>query len=249
MPRRRSWLALFAVAGLVILVYAAVVTAFSVTVTDQMERANRGPNAAEPAVGSRALVIPITDPSLIPTVADPRGSVDVNGTLIVAGDEVGSFPSSVTNASMGRALAYVAPSANMSYVPPLLTLALVFVDEANATERRENVTIDVSALAGGRTGFILKGDAEGAPRFAERDRVAGSVSRFEPTSRLITLYVVGGFCFLMPIVTLIATHKGAGRAGPGAVPTGACPECRASVAPSDTFCYRCGAYVDGRGRA
>lgn len=238
MRRRRLVLALVSVASLVVLVYAGVLTAFSIPVTPEMEAAARLPGAAEPAVGQRVLVVPVPDPTLLGTVAQ-----DGNGTLILVG-ESGTFPSGARDASIVRALAYVAPTANGSYFPATLTLNVTRVD-ANGSATRENVTFDVAALAGGRAGFLVKGDAEPSARFAETSRVVGHVARFEPGVGLVTLFALGATGFAAPLLVLIFTHRASGRPGVQGVPAGVCRECRAPLAASAGFCYRCGALVEG----
>lgn len=252
MARRRWGLILLSVVSLVVLVYAGVFTAFSVPVTGDMERASRLPNETEPAAGLRALVVPLSDPTVVPTVA----TGDPNGTLLLVGDAGFTFPAGATNVSLVRALAYVAPTANGSYQPGNVTFSnLPYVDGGNATAtanasvRRENVTVDVASLAGGKAGFLVKADARPNVFFVSIDRVAGTVARFDPGSFVYAMFAIGAVGFVAPLVVIIVTHRGApaGRAGPGAAIPGYCRECRAVLDPGAPFCTKCGAYQDGRG--
>lgn len=218
---RRWWLALVSVLSLAALIVAGVTTAYSVPIAD-------GPYA-----GSRALVVPPPDATRLPTVAATG-----EGALILVADPGATFPAAALNASIVRALAYATPTADGSYVPPTLDFNL----------SGENVTIDVAALAGGRSGYVVKGEGWGGGEdnvtFATTDRVLGTVSRFDPSGRIVALFVGGSVGFVLPLVVLMATHRGAGRAGlPAGVPAGACPECRAPVPQGSDFCTRCGAWL------
>lgn len=228
MAQRRWLLFALSLASLVVLTYASVLTAFSVDVSAEMEAANGG----EVRAGGRAVILPLVDPSGVATLAR-----DGEGALLVGGTKEQSFPASARNVSLGRALAYVSPGANGSYSPATIELANVTM--ANGTQ---NLTLDVAALAGGRSGFLVKGDREADVRFLEREDVVGRVDHFESTGSLGLLFLSGGLGFVAPLVVLIATHRASGRRlAPGAVEI-ACRECRAPLAKDSDFCMRCGAY-------
>jgi hypothetical protein len=221
--RRRWWLAVVSVASLVVLIYAGVFTAFSVPVTT-------GAHA-----GTRALIVPVADATAIPTVR-----MDGNGTLIVIADPGASFPAAAGNVTIVRALAYVTPTADGTYVPANETFNL----SGAAT------TLDIAALAGGKSGYLVYDeDAKTNATFATTDRVVGAVSRFDASTQLVAYFIIGSFGFVIPLVVLMATHKGAGVRGPPAgVARDSCPECRAPVPPGQDFCTRCGAWVQERAR-
>lgn len=230
-PPRRWLLVVLAVVGLTALLYASIATALSVPVTSGMEEAQRLPGAP-PLAGARALVVPIADPAT------------ATGRLLVGGESTTGFPSGARNATMGRALAYVAPTANGSYVPATLTFEDVTV-AANGTIERVNLTVDVTALAGGENGYIVKGDAEPRARFIPADSLLGAVARFETPATLVAYFSFGGVGFVAPLVLLIVTQRASGRPGvPGSVL--GCPECRASIEPGQEFCFRCGAVLGKR---
>lgn len=215
---RRFLLIALAVVALGALMYASVATALSVPVTGEMDRANRAPGSP-PLAGTRALLVPIPDPTR------------VEGDLLVAGETPSGFPSGARNATMGRVLAYVAPTANGSYVP--------------ASRVVENGTVDVAVLAAGRSGFLVKGDAAPDVWFVETGDALGSVARFETWASLVALYSFGSIGFVAPLVLLIVTHRATGRPGVPAEVAG-CPECRAPVAAGQEFCYKCGAVLGKR---
>jgi hypothetical protein len=235
--RRRWWLVLLSVLSLVLLVFAGVVAAFSAPVTPQMERANRAPGAPEPAAGERALVVPLTDVTLVPTFKNGLGAdLGHNGSLLLLGDPGAAFPASADNRSLARALAYVAPTANGSYDPA--TIAFEGLPGAG------NATVDVASLAGGKSGFLVKGDAEANVTFVDRDHVVGSVAGFESSTLVYASLALCAFGFIAPLVALIRTHAPRGKPGVGGAV--ACPECRAPVALDADFCTRCGAWTKGR---
>ena len=225
---RRWWLVALAVGSLVVLLYASIALALSVTVTPEMEAANRVPGAP-PLAGARALLVPLADP------------LRAKDQLVVAGGTESGFPSGAQNASMGRVLAFVAPTANGSYVPATLELTNVSMVE-NGTATRGNLSVDVTALAAGRSGFIVKGDAEARPRFVEESGVLGAVARYETPLSLLAMFSFGGIGFVAPLVVLILTQRRRGVAGVPAQ-VGGCPECRAPVEPGAGFCMRCGAWL------
>lgn len=216
MARRRWLLFGLSLGSLVMLTYASLLFAFSVPVGE----------------GSRALVAPVVDPTLVDTHAR-----DGQGELLVSAEQRGSVPSTSVGVAIGHALAYVAPGANGTYSPAVLTLSNVTT--ANGTRE---LRLDVPALAGGASGWIVQGESEDGPRFVPRDAALGTVSRQESTFELMAYVALGLVGFVAPLVALIATHRGAGR--PGA-PSNACRECRAPLDPDDPFCTRCGAFRGG----
>lgn len=217
MARRRWLLFGLSLGSLVILTYASLLFAFSV-----------------PDEGSRALVAPIVDPTLVETHAR-----EGKGERLVAGDGDGAVPSTSSNVSVGLALAYVSPGANGTYSPALVELT--DVPTGNGTQ---NLTVDAAQLAGGQSGWIVLGDDDAAPRFVPREQALGTVVRHESPVTLGVYLALGLVGFVAPLVILIATHRGAGRAGPNAT-LNVCRECRAPLAPNETFCTRCGAYRSG----
>lgn len=218
MARRRWLLFGLSLGSLVILTYASLLVAFSV-----------------PVDGERALVAPVVDPTLVKT----HGR-DGEGELLVSGEGEGAVPSTASNVSMGRALAYVSPGANGTYSPA--SLALADVPAENGTR---NLTLDVATLAGGASGWIVLDEGAEEPRFVRRDDALGTVARFESTVTLGSYLALGTVGFIAPLVALIATHRGAGRKGAAGAAVNACRECRAPLAPNDAFCTRCGAYRSG----
>jgi hypothetical protein len=235
--RRRWWLVLLSVTSLVLLVFSGVTAAFSAPVTPDMERANRAPGADAPAVGTRALVVPVTDATLVPTFQNGLGAgFGHNGSLLLIGDAGAAVPASSQNNSLARALAYVAPTANGSYMPPTIPF--------EGLPAAGNLTVDIATLATGKSGFLVKGDAETNVTFVERERVLGTVARFEPSFSLYAALALGAFGFVAPLVVLIMTH--APRAKPGIGGAIACPECRNPVPLDADFCMRCGAWLKVR---
>jgi hypothetical protein len=246
-PRR--WLLLsLAILSLVLLVIGGVVLAYSVPVTDSMVQAARLPGDAEPTGGERAVALPAQDLPRLPTLVAGGGSDPLTGrpgALLVVADGSPDFPASARNASVVRALAYVAPDANGSYASPTLTLHnLTRVEGGNVTTY--DATVEVNALALGKKGFLVKADAEDTIRFVEETRVVGQLQGYVLASSVYWFLLSGGIGFLVPIAYLILTHRPTGTKGlPGGVAgvTGACPECRAPVPPGQGFCTRCGAWV------
>lgn len=242
------WLVLLSVASLVVLVYAGVFTAFSVKVTPEMERASRLPGTSEPVAGSRALVVPISNAAQVPTFQNGLGAFGAyNGSLLLLAEPDPMVPTLATNASIARALAYVTPTANGSYVPSEITFVGLPRVEGNATIL-DNVTVNVTALAEGRSGFLVRSDADGNVTFAPTERVTGGIARFDPAPALVSLFAFGAFGFVAPIVMLIATHRGVGARGvAGKAGLGLCPECKQPLPPTAAdFCTRCGAWIKGR---
>lgn len=221
-PRR--WLLFgIALASLVLMTWAGILLAFSVPIDEETRLAN-------PGVGDRAVVLPIRDPSLVATHA--RGP---DARYLAAGDADGTFPVNAKGVTFGRALAYVAPDANGSYDPA--TLDLVEVRVSNGTT---NLTVDVAALAGGEAGFLVMPPGADEPTFFREDKVLGEVGAFDSTSGLGARFALGLVGFLVPLITLVATHRGGKRRGADVI---VCRECRAPLPPSSDFCMRCGAWT------
>lgn len=225
---RRWWLVALAVGSLVVLLYASIATALSVPLTEDVARANQAPGGP-PLAGVRALVVPIPDPTR------------TEGTLVVGGDSPSGFPSGAQNVTMGRVLAYVAPTANGSYVPDVLAFDNVTFVE-NGTLAHGNLSVDVASLAGGRTGYVLKGDASRDVVFVEEAKALGSVARFVTPLSLLAMFSFGSVGFIAPLLGLILTQR---RKGVPGIPVevGGCPECRAPVEKGADFCLRCGAWL------
>lgn len=247
MARGRWGLVILLVVSLIVLVSAGVLATFSVRVTPDIERATRLPGAADPSAGMRALVVPIASPTLVPTFLQPApdGSAP-QGALLLVGEPGASFPSQTTNASIVRALAFVAPTANGSFVPATLTFTNLTHVEGNATVP-ENVTVDIKSLASGHTGFLVKEETSRDVRFVPSDHVIGTVAQYDPGLLVPALFVLGGVGFVGPIIVLILTHRGRAVSGVGSVTAGVCRECRLPMDAGSTFCTRCGAYQDGKG--
>lgn len=243
MAQRRWPLFVLSLGSLVILTYAAVLVAFSVPVSEGMVQANRLPEALQPSARERAIVLPITDPTLVPTLAaGGEPTLGHPGAVLAIGESTATFPASATNVSLGRALAYVSRGAHGTYTVPTLNLTGVPVSDGNGTTF-VNLTIDVPALAAGGTGFIVKGDAEAEPRFVATQDVVGKVERFEAGSSIWLLFASGAFGFVAPLVFVVLTHRGAGKAGPAGVAV--CAECRRPLAADAPFCSACGAWRQG----
>lgn len=244
MAPRRWLLAFLSLGSLVVLAYAGVLYAFSTPVTDAMEQEALLPGRDEPRQGTRALVLPGLDLARLPTYVDGRdGFADRPGALLLVAEEPSDFPASTSDGRLVRALARVVPDANGTY--PNATLSLVNVptkvgDNATVT----NLTLDVHALAGGGTGFLVRADAGGEPFFVSDPDVVGQVARFEPSMDVLVLVMLGAAGFVLPLVALILTHRPSGRRGIGDV---VCPECRGPMSANADFCTRCGAWRKGRG--
>lgn len=244
MAARRWLLLVVSLVSLTVLLYGGVSLAFSVDVTETMERASRLPGQSAPTAGQRVLVLPLVEPRELPTFE--RGAEAVlghPGAILVLGDDDGTFPASAVNVSLARALVFV-DAGNASQV----TLADVpVVVEGNATAT--NLTLDLAALSGGREGFVVKPDAAPEAFFVPTDGVVGQVAQFESKADAYILLLLGTLGFVLPIVVLIMTHRPSGKPGigPGSAPI--CPECRAPTMAGHDFCARCGAYFsEPRGR-
>lgn len=240
MASRRWLLVALSLSALVLLVYAGISVAFSVPVTDQMESASRLPDATDPHQGTRAVVVPVVDPTTVPTLRVPgdENTSGYPGAYLLIAERTADFPASSQNASIVRALAFVAPTANGSYEPAFIEL--VGVPSGNTTE---NVTLDVAKLAGGKTGFFVKADPARDAQFIETSRVVGQIARYDNEIQVWLLFAAGGFGFVAPLVLLILTHRGSSRRGAAVALTGVCPECRAPITPGAEFCLRCGAWL------
>jgi hypothetical protein len=179
--------------------------------------------------GERALVLPVPDPALVET-----GS---HGALLAIGESGGSFPSSATNVTLERALAYAAPGTNV-------TVQLADVPMPNGTR---NMTLDLAAMGHGKAGFVVKADDERDPRFVETKNVVGAYAGPTTTTFLLFAFVGGLLGFLLPLIALVVTHKPSGKPG---IASGrsdlVCRECRAPLAAGAEFCQRCGAWRSGK---
>jgi len=233
-PKRvaRRWLLFsLALSSLVVMTYAGVMLAFSVTLTEEMADANAG----VPREG-RVVVVPVADPRLVRTHAEHG-----EGALLVAGQTTGSFPAGARDTSLGRALAFVAPASrdgdNATYEPA--TLELAGVPARNGTT---NLSVDVAALAAGGAGWIVMGSNEETPRFVARGDVIGEVARFASPYSLGLTFAAGFAGFIAPLVAIIVTHRPSGRRG---APPIVCRECGSAMTTSMDFCVRCGAYRTG----
>lgn len=218
---RRFVLFGLSISSLLLLTYAGVLLAFSIEVTDDVVAANPGVPS-----GSRAVVVPLGDPTEIATLLD-----GTKADLLVQGETDGGFPTGATNVRIGRALAFVPEGSNGTLAVP------------NA-----NVTLDLGALSGGAEGWILRGDGETDPWFSPTGRTLGRIETYETPGKLGALFALGALGFVAPLVYIIVTHKGARRgAAEGAPRPGVaiCRECRAPMTPDATFCMRCGAYTQG----
>lgn len=244
MAQRRWPLFVLSLGSLVILTYAAVLVAFSVPLTDELVAPNRLAGAEGPDAADRAIVLPLTDPTLVPTLASGGAPTYGHaGAMLILGNPGSTFPASAENVSLARALAYVSRGADGSYAVSTLNLTNVPVaDDGNGTAL-VNMTLDVPGLAKGQTGFIVKGDAETEARFVSTKGVVGKVERFEPASSIWMLFASGAFGFVAPLIFVILTHRGAGKRGPAGVAI--CAECRRPLAADATFCGACGAWRDG----
>jgi len=223
----RGWL-LFgvALASLVLMTWAGVLLAFSVELDDAARAAN--PEAGD---ATRAIVLPANDLGSLATHAE-----DGEAGILVASETQGNLPSGATGVSLGRALARVAPDENGTYTPG--TIELVDVPSANGTT---NLTLDVAALAGGAQGFLVMGAGETEPRFVPDERVLGTLGQFASATSLWARFAVGLAGFLMPLLMVVATHRGGKRAG---ADVAVCGECRAPLPARASFCLRCGAYQE-----
>lgn len=231
MAPRRWLLLLLSLASLVVLSYAAIVVSFSVPVTSEMAQANAAPELD----GKRALILPMGDPALVPTFVAPQDARerDAPGAFLVVASQPADFPASTEDASLARALAWVPAGAND-------TLVLAGVPARNGTT---NLSLDLAALSGGAAGFLVKGDAEDAPRFVTEAQVVGQVARYDTSLSVLALFVTGSIGFVAPLLLLVITHRGAGKRGPQAGGLHVCAECRAPLGPGMEFCTRCGAWA------
>lgn len=211
--------------SLMLMTYAGVLLAFSVPLTSEMLRLN--PDAPE---ATRVVVVPITDPRVVRTHAEHD-----EGAYLVSGELDGSFPASAHGTSMARALAYVPPPVDGVYEPANLTLTGV-----PSAHGASDLSVDVAALAAGRSGWIVMGAAEETPRFLAREDVVGEVARFASSSGLGLAFGAAFVGFVGPLIVLIVTHKPTGRRGPPV--TIGCLECGAPLPTTADFCLRCGAY-------
>lgn len=236
--RASRWLLLAcSLASLALMAYAGLLVAFSTPVTDRMAAANALPGEPSVAAGARAIVGPAAG---APTHVEGReGPFGRAGALLVLARPGASFPSNAEDAQLVRALARVEAGATGN-----VTLGEVPVAR-NGTTERANLTVDLAALSGGRAGWIVKGDAETEPRFAEDAQVLGQAVGFEPTAFVLGMMGVGVAGFLAPLIVIVATHR-AVRAPEGALAYAVCRDCRRPVAEKAEFCPACGAWLSER---
>lgn len=242
-----------ALASLALLVYGGVSVAFSVSVSDADAEANSGPTGGIPS-GWRALVVPVTDASLVPTHANERdASLGHAGAFVVHGKKDGFLPVTARDTAVGRALLHVSSEvsaeANASAEPRLVNLTNVLLPHPDAANGTGNLTLNLSAIPAGESGFFLKPDhAENATWVADA-AIVGQVIRFEPPSRAYTVLGGAALALVFSLIGLFTTHSGAGvRGAPGIdLPeSNACRECRAPLAANESFCMRCGAWKEHR---
>lgn len=244
MAARRWLFVVVSLASLLILAYGGVLLAYSVPVTDGMEAESRLPGMEDPTSGRRARVLPVRDPARVATFSGggaPEG--DLPGALLVVADGSSGFPAASENASVVRALAYVTVDAEGRPMPATLELTNLTQREGDNVTTY-NATLDVGALAGGQAGFLVKPDATDAVRFVPEDRVVGTVEGYERLGDLLTVFLLGGAGFVIPLVFLVMTHRPSGRPGTGEA---LCAECRRPMPGAADFCPGCGAWKKGRG--
>lgn len=253
MALKRRLLAFGALASLALLVYGGVSLAFSVPVTEAIAEANSGPTGGIPA-DSRAIVVPVTDSSLVPTHANERDVfLGHAGAYLVWGEPGGFAPVQATNVSIGRALLRItgdmSAEANASTEPRLRNVTGVPMPHPDSGHETGNLTLNLSAVPSGESGFFVKPDhAENATWVAD-SQVVGHVVRFEPPTRAPATLGGAALGLVLSVVALFVTHKGAGRRGVDGVVAeemggAACRECRAPLAKGESFCTRCGAWKD-----
>lgn len=215
----RRWLLFgLSLASLLAMTYAGVSFAMSIKVTPEIA-------AMEPEakLGSRMLLSSIASQEDVATFAKNESPA-----LLATASEPGALVAQARNVSIGRAMAFVQPDVNGTYEPETLTL-------------RDNTTVNVTALAAGGTGWIVRGTNEPTPRFVPQEQVIGIVRQFQNATLLPALFVGGIVGFLAPLVTIVLTHRGG---GPRLAAVGnLCLECRAPMPASADFCTRCGAYA------
>lgn len=228
--------------SLAVLAYVGVLLAFSIAIDDAIVSESRPAGVAVPEVGARAIVLSTGSPTSVATAArDNGGFLGHAGAWLAVADAPAGLPWAVSQPHLVRALAYVSPGAFGAYAYDNIT----FEELPGAAP---NLTVDVSELAAGRTGFIVKGDNEATPWFVTTEMVVGQVVRFEPEASLFWLFVFGAAGFVVPLVVVVMTHRPSGRPGlPANVKgvaggsTRVCQECFAGLSSHDSFCLRCGA--------
>lgn len=254
MAPRRWLLILLALGSLALLAYGGIIWAFSVPVSDEASAAMTLPGGEGPPAGERAIVVPVADARVVRTFADNASASHGHpGDVLALGRLEQSFPASARDVTLVRALAHVAPGANGTVEPAVLNLTGVpAVVDGNAT--LANYSLDLSALANGSAGFVVKADTAAQPMFVSEEAVIGQVSGYQTPGSLILLFVSSAFGFFVPLLALVLTHRGAGVAGPGigadagaTAHEGFCRDCRAPLAPAEEFCTRCGAWRPGKG--
>ena len=241
MASRRWLLVLLSVASLVLLAWAGILLAFSAPISDAAAAESLLPGQEEPAAGHRAVVVPIVTPSEVPVFnATQETFLGVRGALLVVAEDDSDFPAGARNASVVRALVYVPAGAPNGSFADLAGLPVKEGDNATTY----NATFDLAALSGGQAGFLVKPDATRDARFVPAHQVVGQVVRFESVGDLVTLFLLGGIGFVMPLVVLVLTHRPSGRPGVGDV---LCAECRRPMPGGSDFCPGCGAWKKGKG--
>lgn len=214
---------------------------------------------------ARAVVVPVSDPRAVASFANGALAHGHAADVIAFGVPGGMLPMGSENVSYARVLAYVEPNATGDYEPDILELHGVPMpapragfqaptndtNDTNETQDAHGVTfcgklcpdtlvLNVTELAQGGTGFLVKRDNERDAFFVPSDDVIGKVARIDPVSRLVMLFAGGSSAFMLAALSLVMTHTPPGRAG---VDLRACRECRSEVAPADPFCVRCGAWL------
>lgn len=227
--------------SLVIMSYGAIAVAFSVPVTEEMAQANA---VAEdtPDVGLRAVVRPVVNPADVDTLRE-----DGVAAWLLTAEREAAVPAMAEGVALVEALAYVSVLHNGSYAEPQLALTNLTAAGEDGAPITYNATVNLTDVAGGRSGYLVKTSSERNVTFVPLDGVLGTVDRFESPAWSYGLVVMGTIGFVTPLVALIATHRPTGTRGlGGARAVAVCPECRRPVAPESGFCTACGAYLPGK---
>lgn len=267
MGLRRRLLSLVSLASLAILVYGGVSFGFSVPVTAETAEANVAPLGGVPE-GARAVVVPVTDAGLVPTLRDGSDTfLGYHGAMLAHGAPGRFFPAAADDVQLGRALMFLSanesrPTQNVTQDRSsdgnrtnesgalnestganasawLVQLSGVPMPHALSADGTDNLTLDLDALYDGRAGFIVKPDHVADATFVPLDDVVGEVIRFDAASRTQLLLVSGATGFLAPLVLLGVMRRQLGPEDAGS--DDACHECRSPLQPMHSFCLRCGA--------
>lgn len=242
MAVRRRLLGLLALASLAVLIYGGVSLAFSVPVDQRAVEENAQPETGVPA-GHRAVVVPIVDPGLVPTLAgDGDPFLGHPGAFLAWGQPDGMFPANAKDVRLGRALLHLSAGTPPNETAESRFVNLTGVPMPHRDDPRgvDNLTLNLSALWDGRAGYIVKPDHLEEPLFVAQEEVVGQVVRFEAPVQYGLILAGGAFGFLAPLTVLVMTHGGQKRAPTGGL--GMCAECRAPLAQGERFCVRCGAW-------